>query len=333
MNVVAERPVKLSQLVENTQSLRPLNPKTEGFAGLVQSIKDSGFQSQITVREKKLEDGSIGYEIIDGLHRSSAAREAGLEEVSAKILDCTDEEMLKLQMQMNWHHIPTSHKQFQSHIELLMGHRPNITRAELAAELGISTTNLDNIMKLKNIKDSKILKLIADGDIKLVNAYALGSLDPDDQVSMLDSAMKDPATEFVPKVQQRVKEVREARRQGKEKTPITFMPIAQLRKLSEMTAIVENKDAINTIVSKLNPKSVVDAFTLGLLFAIRLDPISVESQKNEFERKEQAKAEKRAASARELELKRIQKKEKELAELQEKAATKAIEVEAGTIEG
>ncbi len=82
----------------------PSNPNSmpEGdYRRLVRNIKDEGFLQPILVR--KLDPDGEMYELIDGVHRTRAARDVGIDEVPAVVLpqDCPDSRVRLLQISMN----------------------------------------------------------------------------------------------------------------------------------------------------------------------------------------------------------------------------------------
>lgn len=86
--------LRLADLVEPTQN--PNHFESERFELLKAAIQKKGFLQPILVREK-----AGRYEIIDGVHRTRAAKALGLAEVTAEIVDCDDHNAAILQIAMN----------------------------------------------------------------------------------------------------------------------------------------------------------------------------------------------------------------------------------------
>ena len=100
--------VSLKSIRANKVALRQVDRTSEGYLGLVDSIKLKGFSGAITGRPAK--DATTGedyYEIIDGLHRWSACKDAGVTEINIDIHDLDDDQVLEAQVMANLHRIET----------------------------------------------------------------------------------------------------------------------------------------------------------------------------------------------------------------------------------
>lgn len=94
--------IPLRQIRENPVALRAVNRTSDGYVELVDSIKRNGVYNGILVREVKDPDsGEVLYGLIDGLHRFSAAQDAGLTEIPAQVRSMADAEVLEAQVIAN----------------------------------------------------------------------------------------------------------------------------------------------------------------------------------------------------------------------------------------
>lgn len=91
--------VHLDQLVLVPEADNPNKMSDEDFELLVHSIGEVGFLQPILVRASAA--GEDLWDVVDGNHRSKAARKAGLKEVSAVEWDGSDEMRVALQLGMN----------------------------------------------------------------------------------------------------------------------------------------------------------------------------------------------------------------------------------------
>ena len=125
---------------------------------------------------------------------------------------------------------------------------------------------------------------------------------------------------FLPRVDARVKEIRESKRQGRDAKPREFKPSFFLRKLSELKAELETGEACAELTQGVD--DVQTAFTLGVQFAIHADPISVAEQKAKDDERRRIQDEKKKAKAAE----RAKIKAEKLKKQQEEAAKLAEEI-------
>lgn len=304
--------IPLNKIRENPVALRSVNKQSDEYVGLVDSVRKNGVLNSITVREVKNGDGETVYGLIDGLHRFSAASDAGLTEIPAQVLSMDDAAVLEAQVVANVHKVETRPVEYAKQLMRILTQNPTLTITELSAKLSKSPAWLGERLGLVKLEE-KISKLVDEGKVNLSNAYALSKLPPEEQPNFLDRAMTLSPSEFVPMATARVKEVRDAKRQGREAKPEGFQPVAFLRKIAELKNEMEEAKVANALVKSLGITNPVDAFSLGVKWALNMDPSSIEAQKQ----KDAA----RRAQAEEEKSKR--KAEREAKKQQEAAATAA----------
>lgn len=315
----------LSEIRENPVALRSVNMQSEEFLGIVDSINQKGFIGAITVRPNKDEkSGEEYFEIVDGLHRYTAAKEAGIDEINVVIVDFDDDAMLEAQIMQNMHKVETTPAQYAKQLRRILARNPLMTESELATKLAKSPSWIRSRLSLNKIEDEKILQLIDEGKIVLSNAYALAKLPTEEQAAFLDRAMTVKPTKFNEDVTTRVKELRESARQGKDAKQAEFSPAAHFQKLKDVKAELETGDRGKVLCKDLdNP---VDGFKRAIEWVLHLDPESVKVQKAEWEerlaKKEEAKKKRKAEQA-----KKKAEKAKKKAEAAAKAAAEAEEAE------
>lgn len=301
--------VKISQIRENPNALRTVNRTTEQYLGLVDSIRAVGILCPISVR--KCVDPQTQeefYGLIDGLHRFTASQDAGLDEIPVVVKTMDDVTTMMAQMMANVHKIETKPVEYSKQLVRILALDPLLTAAQLAGQLAKSPSWLNDRLGLTKLEDS-IAGLVDEGKINLSNAYALSKLPVEEQANFLDRAMTMTPQQFIPTANARTKELRDAKRQGRDPNAVTeFVPQPHVRKVSEMKQEVETKEAARVLTHGVeNP---VDAFALGVKWAISLDPASVKVQRDKDDtRKKEAKD---AAERRKAE--RMAQKEKEAAE-------------------
>lgn len=161
------RTVPVSMIHENVVALRSVNRQAESYIGLVESIRQRGFFGAITVREKS-KDGKVFYEIVDGLHRYSAAKDAGLADINVDVMDLDDASVLEAQILANIHRVETQPFQYSQQLRRILALNPLMTEAELATRLGKSSQWLRERLGLAKIVNKNIANLIDEGQSVLL---------------------------------------------------------------------------------------------------------------------------------------------------------------------
>jgi hypothetical protein len=166
-------------------------------------------------------------------------------------------------------------------------------------------------------------KLVDEDKIGLSNAYALAKLPPEEQSDFVDRAMTMPPQQFGPTVNARVKEIRDAKRKGRDAGPAEFQPVPLIRSRAELVSELEKPIAGPGLCKDNKLSTAVDGFSMGVKWALQLDPVSAEIQKaKDEERKAERKRAKEKAS-----VERKRKRAKEAAEKAEQLKKEADELE------
>jgi len=279
--------IELNKIEESESALRQVDRTSEKYIGLVDSIKQMGVLNPINVRAHPTKEGH--YILIDGAHRFNGAKDAGLTSIGAQILTMDEMKVNLAQIVANIHKIETAHFQYSKQLMRILAQDPLLTSSQLAVKLGKSPAWLNDRLSLVKLPED-VGKLVDEGKIPLSNGYVLAKLatqDPTEVAAYLDRAITEDPRNFVQVVQNRIKELRDSKRQGRDASK-EWRPTSHVRKKSETEATIANPQ---NVASKLGVKSVED-FVLGLQYAIHLDPISVDQARAKEEaRKAQEKAE------------------------------------------
>jgi ParB/RepB/Spo0J family partition protein len=303
--------ISVASIRANKTALREVDRKGEGYQNLLASVRKEGVLSPILVRESIDPDTkTVFYGLIDGLHRLTAARDAGLGYIDSKVVQATDDEVLAKQMIMNLQRVETAPSEYSKQLHRMMQANPTMTVADLAEKISRSTTYVSDRMGLLKL-DEKIAGLVDAGKINVSNAFVLAKLPVEEQVNFVDRACTMTPTEFAPSVANRLREIRLAQRQGKDTAPEEFKPVAHARSKALLVAEMETPSVSKTLCSGLT--SAEEGFAMAIKWALHLDAISVaeakakdDARKAEVEaakkRKEEEKAAKKAKEAAETQV-------------------------------
>lgn len=308
--------VAIEDIRENPVALRAVDRESEAFAGLRDSIALTGLLNAISLRKKtEIIDGVevTYYELIDGLHRYCACRDADLKEIPAILKDLSDTEVEEAQVMANAHRIETHPVEYTRALNRILAGNPTMTAAELAGRLSKSSTWVSQRLGLLKLS-KEIAALVDDGKIKLSNAIALCKLPQEDQVNYVDSAMTMGADEFVPTIQARQKVLRDAARAGRAAKPAEFVPIMRLQKMSDLKSELESPVIGPNLVKAEKAKTAAAGFQLGIAWALNIDKASVDAQRAKAEAKASSLADARKRREADRTAKKAEDAEKKAAD-------------------
>ena len=194
----------------------------EDMDQLVQSIKERGIITPITLRQK--EDGR--YEIVSGHRRKKACELAGLETVKSEIKELTRDEAIILMVESNYQRssILPSEKAFAYKMRLeamkRQGQRSDLTLSPVETKLrtsemiaqssGDSRAQVDRYIRLTELSPD-LLNMVDETRIAFRPAVELSYLKEDEQQSLLEAMTYADAT---PSLAQAIK-MKEFSRNGK----------------------------------------------------------------------------------------------------------------------
>ncbi|MFN7709514.1 MAG: ParB/RepB/Spo0J family partition protein [Holosporales bacterium] len=152
---------------------------TDAFASLVASIRERGIIQPILVRP--LIRGLAKYEIIAGERRWRAAKEAGLLEIPAIVMDLDDRQALETALIENiQRHDLNPLEEAQGYYRLM--EEFSYTQEEMAKVLGKSRSHIANTLRLMNTTD-KIKAWLKEGKLSAGHARALIGHDQADEIA------------------------------------------------------------------------------------------------------------------------------------------------------
>ena len=293
--------VPVTSIRPNPVALRAVDKEGEGFLGLMESIRQRGFMGAITVRSAIDPETQVQcYELVDGLHRFTAAVAVGLTEIPVDVTTLDDDQVLEAQIMANVHRIETKPVEYTRQLIRIVNKNPLLTTAELATKLGKSPAWLQERMSLQHIKNDEIAAAVNEGRIPLANAYMLAKLPEEEQSQFVDRAITASPSEFIPAVKSRIKELTDAKRKGQEAAEAIFTPVEHLRKLSDIKEARLNNTS-KQVCKQEGATTAEEGFIAALNWLLHVDSQGVAEQKakDEARRAEQKAAKDRAAAERE----------------------------------
>jgi len=148
---------------------------------ILESFKIDGQWNPIIVRQTK--NGK--YEIISGHYRLQASKELGWDEIEATIKDFDDSEADILSLKANLLHSGMTPREKGKVINKIITEY-GITQVALSEKLGISKSQIGQLLTLALSLHKSVAKALEDGDINYGVASVIGSLDIELQPNFLD---------------------------------------------------------------------------------------------------------------------------------------------------
>ena len=286
--------VPVSLIVESEVALRGVDRQSEDYLQLAESVRLSGVLEPVLLREISDPSGVIRYGLINGLQRYTAAKDAGQTEIPAHVVDIAEGDLMQAQIITNLHRVETRPAQYSVQLRRLISANPMLTMKDLANKLSVSTKWIEDRLSLTKLHKD-IQKLVDQDDLKLANAYALAKLPVDEQLNYVDQAMTSKSVEFTGLIAQRAKEIKDAKRQGREPKAQEFIPIERVKSLSDLKQERTNFSNMGAVLSEAKAKTPEDGFKACIDWVLRMDKTSVAEQKATYEQK---KKEREAARER-----------------------------------
>ena len=240
----------------------------EDMDQLVQSIKDRGIITPVTLRQK--EDGR--YEIVSGHRRRKACERAGFQTVKAEIRDLTRDEAIILMVESNLQRstILPSEKAFSYKMRLdalkRQGSRTDLTSAPLGSKLQgarsnqelaemspDSKTQIQRYIRLTNLIPG-LLDMVDEGRIALRPAVELSYLTQQEQDDLLETIAYEDAT---PSLAQAIK-MREFSKNGRLNADVILSIMCE-KKPNQAEKVTFRTDRLKPYLPKnITPKQTED---------------------------------------------------------------------------
>lgn len=297
------RNISISDIRENPVALRGVDKEEDKYKSLRDSIASKGVLSPITVREKQDPDGKPFYEIVDGLHRYSGAKDSGLTTLPVNVISQSDAEVLETQIIQNLCRVDTKPVEFTKQLQRMMVMNPTLTLPEVAERVNQSTSWVSGRLNLLKL-DAKIQESVDAGDMNVSNAQALSKLPKEEQFNFLEQAMTLQPGEFLPIVQERVKQLRDAAKQGKAADEVAFVAVSHLRKKLELEAEMETGKVGPAMCASQNLTTAAQGFAAAIKYVLNRDPDAEAVQKAAYD----ARNAERAAAKQKRDAERAEKK-------------------------
>lgn len=222
--------IRVTDITPPQSLLRLVDSRSVEYLELVESIRDHGVLKPLLVRQRRGK-----WEIIDGLHRFTAAREVGLETVPCHVVEATDEEAITLAIQANAIAKETRSCEYAAHLRRYLKRHTDLTIAGLSRVIKKSPRWIENCLSLNQL-DEPTQTMVNRGEIPLQSAYLLARIPGHQRCEFVDQARALPARDFKQIAAEVIRRWKESVRLGRLQHyfPSVFKPREYLRTLREL---------------------------------------------------------------------------------------------------
>jgi ParB/RepB/Spo0J family partition protein len=324
--------IPVSNIEDNPNALRKVDVEDPDFEKLVDSVKSVGVLQAILVMSavdahgnpKTDDKGNPVYRLIDGLHRLTAAREAGQDTIPAQVVKTSEAQAMADQLITNVHKIETKPWQYSQHLTRILMRDQTLTIPELADKLSMDAAWLNKRLGLVHLAP-EIGKLVDDESITVTNAVELAKLPPNEQKEFAERAASESPQTFVNAVKERLKQLRAAKREGRKPGEVTFVATPYLRKPAEVKAAYEKPDFVAEFIKAQGIADPVEAASAVLKWVVHMDEASIAEARAKFEAD-------RAKKKAENERKKLEAAKKRGDEAKAKLAAAGVDADADSSE-
>jgi len=276
--------VPIELIMESEIAMRFADTTCLEYEQLRDAIRTSNWMRPILTRKRA--DGK--YEILDGLHRYCIAKDLEWPTVPVEIFEgIGDDEAMIVGIKANAVSVHPKPAEYAAAIRRLAARHPEWTVGYLAGVLCKPTGWVKDQLKLLKLIEV-IQRDVDSGRINLQSAFILSCCPKSWQTQFREDAAMLTTSELRAKVMPLLRAYHQRLASGKiDPEPPVFQPVASVRPIRVLKAALDKPSIADTIV--LDPQCVTkaDAFRLGVAWALRLDPESVQHQRLVAGRKQQ----------------------------------------------
>ena len=258
--------------------LRPVDRTCVEYIELRDSIRARGLLNSIAVRQ-------VGdrFQVVDGLHRTTVARELQLDELPCIIKDVTDSELLMLQLSANAVRVETKPVEFARQIRRILKEHPDMKIGEMSVRLNKSAGWIGQQLSLLTLSDRDQLA-VDRGEIGLANAYMLAKVPKMARADVREQARHLSTREFKALAAGIIKQFTEQVRKGNldRRFQAQFEATAYLRSLNDVLGEMQRRGEGPRVIVQESCETPLDGFYAALTWVANLDREGIESQRERY---------------------------------------------------
>ncbi len=274
-------------------SLREVKTKSEEFQNFANSVAEYGVCVAITVIPHPNRSKEFTHLLEDGKQRLTASRiklaearekndpeaVARLEMIPCQVFDIPREEIHFRQVVLNMQKVNTTPREYAQQIQRIiqLDQFRCLSHAEILTRLNISKSPAWLMSQLNlNKLIAEAGELLEAEKIPVSAAYTLGKLPGEEQIHWLERCQTDTVDDVINDMNQRLAELK-AEKKGEKKEADPFKDI----KVRKKTAFRDKMIQLEQQIAGDPENKSLSSFYAGVLWAVSLDPESLEEKKTQ----------------------------------------------------
>jgi ParB/RepB/Spo0J family partition protein len=282
----------LSKVREADLAIRKtVDKEGEQYRNLRDSVKLSGIMNPPNAREEvdPLSPTEKIYKLIDGLQRTTAARDVGLSEIPLHVIDVDALRGMEMQFQANLARVDMKPADYSKALVEYLTYNPTVSKLELAGKVGQSEAWIEDRLSLENLHES-LRGLVNDGIIKMSNAVMLAKLPADKQADFKEAAIGKSAVDFMGLVRAEKAAIAKAKREGSKDVVAVYVPHPKFKVQSLILSEIEAPNELAQLVANAKTTDPLAIAVLTARWCVNLDPASLEAGEAAFKKTQEEKA-------------------------------------------
>lgn len=271
--------IEIKNLRECRIQLRPVDKRTVEYRELKDSIKEHGLWQPILVRPAS--DGI--FEVIDGFYRYNCCKELRHKTLPCLIRKLTDKEVMIVQIQANAVRLETDPIDFARQMWRIIKEEREMTVGQMAYMVKKSPGWIRKMLKITRLC-AEVNIAIRRGEVAISIAHEIAKVPSQIQRELLAQAIVISASDFLPIIQARVRQFKEAIKTGRMEDYYHSLvePVPHLRKMKELRAELKIPTEGAHLLVRMNAETPMDGWRMCLDWVLHLDLDSIEEQKERF---------------------------------------------------
>lgn len=268
--------IAITDLVKPRIQLRPVRRKAPEYQELVQSVRKDGILQPILVRP--LEEGK--FEVIEGLHRFEASKEAGLTEIPCLLREMTDRDVMIAQLKCNSIRPKTRTFEFARRLKILMDE--GLTLQELSAIVDKCPEWVRQQLYLNRLCEPA-RPYVERGEMPISSALALANLPDELQKNFIEDAVALPNKEFEPRAKEALRDYKSHLLQETQENKEIGAATPKLRSINVIKKEALDPKQAPEVLKAMKAKTPLDGWEACMAWIFRLEPATVTKRKENYD--------------------------------------------------
>lgn len=248
------------------------------FMQLRDSVRKDGILNSLLVRQA---DG--GYEVVDGNHRYTIAKQSGIEELPCIVRDIPDGQILKVQLQANSSRVETSPMEFAHQLWRIVELEKELTINEVSYEISKNPDWTRRMLRLVNLCPV-VREALSSNKLSVSLAVEIAKLPFSEQEEYLSLVGKVSSRELIEMVRQQARKVRKGKQSLRQsmKRSVRENLGPELRPFGQIVLEARTPTAAHSVIEECNAVLPEDVWRACAQYILKIDPSSLRERETKL---------------------------------------------------